>query len=188
MNLDIRYVNLPVSDALEEFTRTRLTRALRPFRGHVERITVRLEDINGPRGALDKRCSVTTAELAAVKRKVVVENKSSDAYADRRVARDFPRLSARERARARPYLGSRPDRERAPWALRRPDDRLAPAGGTAQAATHRENSLSTRGGRPFASLMPSPSRATTCRATARLVASMAAVAPAYVHVSSGTLG
>jgi regulator of nucleoside diphosphate kinase len=79
MNLDIRYVNLPVSDALEEFTRTRMARALRPFRGHVERITVRLEDINGPRGGLDKRCSVT-AELAAVKRKVVVENKSSDAY------------------------------------------------------------------------------------------------------------
>ena len=80
MLLEIRHVNLPVSDALQEFTQRRVARALRPFQSNVSRVDVRIRDVNGPRGGIDKRCRVTV-ELAAVKQKVVVQSKSADAYA-----------------------------------------------------------------------------------------------------------
>lgn len=79
MIVDVRYVNLPVSDALEEFTQRRVSRALRPFRGSVERVDVHLQDVNGPRGGMDKQCSAT-AVLAKVRRPVVVKTKRPDAY------------------------------------------------------------------------------------------------------------
>lgn len=78
--LEIRHVNLPVSDALQEFTQRRVARALRPFQSNVSRVDVRIIDVNGPRGGIDKRCRVTV-ELAAVKQKVVVQSKSADTYA-----------------------------------------------------------------------------------------------------------
>lgn len=90
MLLEIRHVNLPVSDALQEFTQRRVARALRPFQSNVSRVDVRIRDVNGPRGGIDKRCRVTV-ELAAVKQKVVVESKSADAYAA--VQRACARLS-----------------------------------------------------------------------------------------------
>jgi len=79
MDLDIRYVNLPVSDALEKLARRRLARALRPFAGNVEHVEVRIEDINGPRGGVDKRCTAT-AKLRPTSRKIVVTHDSADAY------------------------------------------------------------------------------------------------------------
>jgi hypothetical protein len=41
---------------------------------------VRTKDVNGPRGGVDIRCTVT-AELTMAKQRVVVRNKSVDAYA-----------------------------------------------------------------------------------------------------------
>jgi regulator of nucleoside diphosphate kinase len=80
MQLDIRHLNLPVSDALREFTRRRVERALRPYQENVFRVDVRTKDVNGPRGGVDTRCTVTV-ELTAAKQKIVVRNKSVDAYA-----------------------------------------------------------------------------------------------------------
>ena len=80
MQLDIRHINIPVSNALEGFARRRIERALRPFLASVGRVEVRIEDENGPRGGEDMRCTLT-AEVAPAKRKVVVTSKSSDAYA-----------------------------------------------------------------------------------------------------------
>lgn len=79
MIVDVRYVNVPVSDALEEFTHRRVGRALRPFRGSVARVDVRLQDVNGPRGGIDKQCSAT-AELVEIRRPVVVKTTRADAY------------------------------------------------------------------------------------------------------------
>jgi regulator of nucleoside diphosphate kinase len=79
MLLEVRHVNLPVSDALQDFTRRRLTRALRAFQSNVSRVDVRITDVNGPDGGVDKRCTVT-AELVGAKQKVVVHSESADAY------------------------------------------------------------------------------------------------------------
>lgn len=77
--MDIRYVNVPVSDGLDEFARRCIERALRPFSEQIGRVSVDIRDVNGPRGGSDKRCSVAV-ELAAIERKVVVSNTSSDPY------------------------------------------------------------------------------------------------------------
>ena len=80
INLPVSDINLPVSDALQEFTQRRVERALRPFRSKVSRADVRITDVNGPDGGIDKRCSATV-ELVGVKQKVVVHSESADAYA-----------------------------------------------------------------------------------------------------------
>jgi len=80
MLLEVRHINFPVSDALHEFTQRRVERALRPFHSSVSRVDVRITDVNGPGGGIDKRCSVT-AELAGAKQKTVVHSENADAYA-----------------------------------------------------------------------------------------------------------
>jgi regulator of nucleoside diphosphate kinase len=80
MLLDVRLIDLPVSDALREFTQRRVSRALRPFESKIIRVELRITDVNGPNGGIDKRCKAT-AELAGIKRKIVVEAEGADAYA-----------------------------------------------------------------------------------------------------------
>ena len=52
MLLEVRHINLPVSDALQEFTQRRVERALRPFYSNVSRVDVRITDVNGPDGGI----------------------------------------------------------------------------------------------------------------------------------------
>src|SRR5690242_15146440 len=80
MLLEVRLIDLPVSDALREFTRRRVARALRPFESRIIRVEIRITDENGPDGGIDKRCSATV-ELAGIKQKVVVQTEGADAYA-----------------------------------------------------------------------------------------------------------
>lgn len=80
MRIDIRHLSFPVSDALQQFTDRRITRALRPFHAAVSRVNVRTKDVNGPRGGTDIECRVTVT-LAAIEQPVVVTSKSADAYA-----------------------------------------------------------------------------------------------------------
>lgn len=79
MLVDIRHLDHPVSDALDDFARRRVTRALRPFQDAVSRVDVRTKDVNGPRGGIDIECSVTV-ELAPVDQPVIVTSKGADAY------------------------------------------------------------------------------------------------------------
>jgi regulator of nucleoside diphosphate kinase len=80
MLVDVRHLDLPVSDALYDFTNRRVTRALRPFQEAVSRIGVRTRDVNGPRGGIDIECRMMV-ELAPVEQPVVVTSKGADAYA-----------------------------------------------------------------------------------------------------------
>ena len=80
MQLDVRHVNIPVSEALQKFTRRRVERVLRPLLASIRRVDVRIKDVNGPRGGVDMRCTMT-AELATTRRTVVVKSKGADAYA-----------------------------------------------------------------------------------------------------------
>ena len=47
------------TEALREYALHRLSFAVRRFRHRVRHVTVRLVDVNGPRGGLDSRCSIS---------------------------------------------------------------------------------------------------------------------------------
>lgn len=119
-NIELRSWNIPISDPLREHVERRLDFALRRFAQYVQRITVRLVDINGPKGGPDKRCRIVVELLPA--QTLIVEALDSDAYAavsqaairmDEKVARVLTRRRPRppdarrggaRRARERAYL------------------------------------------------------------------------------------
>jgi ribosome-associated translation inhibitor RaiA len=109
----IRSVDAPLTAEDRDDLRRKLTAGLARFAPRVERASVRIEDVNGPRGGVDKRCrikvvlsglpSVTAEEqqptvraamdraitrvVAAVRRSVERRNQSSSARARRAPAR-----------------------------------------------------------------------------------------------------
>lgn len=78
MELDVRGRHLQVSPALRTHLKRRLGFALDKVAHRVASISVRLEDVNGPKGGLDKRCRIRVA--GARGGVVVVEEYASDAY------------------------------------------------------------------------------------------------------------
>lgn len=56
MNVDIRWKRARRSRTIEEHARRRLGFALDRFAERIRNVSLRFEDINGPRGGLDKRC------------------------------------------------------------------------------------------------------------------------------------
>lgn len=93
MHVDIRWKGLPKSQSLADHVQHRLRFALHGFRDKVRTITVRFEDTNGPRGGIDKRCSV---ELTGSFGSVVADACDGDFYAAADLA-----LSRAERAVAK---------------------------------------------------------------------------------------
>lgn len=63
---------------LADLARRRLEFALGRFGGRIRSVTVRLGDVNGPRGGVDKTC-VVKIRLDASKRLVVIEDADADA-------------------------------------------------------------------------------------------------------------
>ena len=79
MDLDIRGLNYELGDELKPYIERRLWFALGRFSGRIGRVMVRLSDVNGPRGGVDKRCQIV---VALVPRGVVmVEGSGDDAFA-----------------------------------------------------------------------------------------------------------
>lgn len=64
----IRTVDVRVDEADRDYIRRKLGRKLGKFDSAVERVSVRIEDVNGPRGGLDKRCriKITLRGMASV--------------------------------------------------------------------------------------------------------------------------
>lgn len=58
MQIDIQARNLSLTDALRTHVRRRLGFALARNADHIQRVVVRLLDINGPRGGADNCCHV----------------------------------------------------------------------------------------------------------------------------------
>lgn len=79
MLIDIRHLDHPVSNALEDFAKRRISRALRPFQDAVSRVDVRTKDVNGPRGGIDTECSVSVV-LAPIDQPVIVTSTAADPY------------------------------------------------------------------------------------------------------------
>jgi ribosome-associated translation inhibitor RaiA len=72
--LAVRTTGIQISESLEEQVRARVSRKLAKFAVHIERVTVRFEDENGPRGGVDTTCRI----------KIVVSGMPSVVSAERR--------------------------------------------------------------------------------------------------------
>lgn len=83
----IQTQGLELTDGLRDYTQKRLAYALSHSTQHIQRVQVRLIDVNGPRGGVDKRCQIEVhlKGLATV----VVEDIETDLYVaiDRAVER-----------------------------------------------------------------------------------------------------
>lgn len=76
-----------LTQALQDYTQKRLAYAISFASEYIQRITVRLSDINGPRGGEDKRCKLVLKMQGMPS--VVIEDTESNLYAaiDRAVER-----------------------------------------------------------------------------------------------------
>jgi len=100
---DVRTTGVPISPRDRVYIRRRLGMKLRKFSSSIERVTVRVEDVNGPRGGVDKVCKakVVLAGLPSV----VVERKEHDIRAAVDGALDATERAVRrvlDRRRSRP--------------------------------------------------------------------------------------
>jgi putative sigma-54 modulation protein len=102
MQLEMRGVNYRMDDELKDHIERRLRSALGRFVAAIDRVTVRLADVNGPRGGVDKRCLIAVAlGPAGVVR---VEGSGDDPFplvtsSARRVGRAVRRALERRRRR-----------------------------------------------------------------------------------------
>lgn len=104
MQIEIQARNFPLTHALSGHIQRRLGYALSTRNEHIERVRVRLSDINGPRGGDDKCChiQIVMPRLADV----VIEDTEADLYVaiDRaadRASRTVARRLARQRDKGR---------------------------------------------------------------------------------------
>lgn len=102
MHIDIHSQGFTLTPGLREYVRKRLAYALSHGDGSVMRLTVRLSDVNGPRGGDDKRCLIEARLKQAPA--VVVEDVEADLYvAIDRAAGRAGRALARRLARGRQF-------------------------------------------------------------------------------------
>ncbi|MCA9680293.1 MAG: HPF/RaiA family ribosome-associated protein [Myxococcales bacterium] len=59
MKIDVRSRGLDAADALREHTLRRIRSHLHRFHDRLTAVEVRLGDVNGPRGGVDKQCRIT---------------------------------------------------------------------------------------------------------------------------------
>ncbi len=100
MQIEIQARNFPLTQAMRSHVERRLGFALSTRHEHIQRILVRLSDINGPRGGHDKCCQIQVVlpQLADV----IVEDTESNLYsAIDRAADRASRTVARKLARQR---------------------------------------------------------------------------------------
>jgi ribosome-associated translation inhibitor RaiA len=105
MKIDVRFRGLEGSDALREHILRRIRFKLSRFARQVSSVVVRMGDVNGPKGGVDKRCHVTVRGPALPS--TTIENLNADAYvavdlaverAGQTVARELGRVRTVHRA------------------------------------------------------------------------------------------
>jgi ribosomal subunit interface protein len=106
MQIDIQTRSFVMTEAIRSHSRRRLHFALSGYDDRIQRVVVRLSDINGPRGGADKRCHLRLVLPAMPD--VVVEDIEADLYlaidrAADRAGRTLRRRLARQRDKARAY-------------------------------------------------------------------------------------
>ena len=104
MQFDIQTKGFSLTESLRNYTEKRMGFALHRNDKHILRACVRLADINGPRGGVDKRCQI--ALKLAGQNSIVIEDTEADLYVaiDRACERAMRTLKRRlERLRQHPH-------------------------------------------------------------------------------------
>ena len=101
MEVQIHIHNTDLVDALQEYVERRLRFSLRRFVGRLGRVRVRVTDVNGPRGGVDKSCRVS-AEMLPSGKLVLQEAVDANLYvavdhATERIGRSVGRQVERDR-------------------------------------------------------------------------------------------
>ena len=105
MQIDIQALNFSLTDALRERVRRRMGFALGGKDENIQRVVVRLSDINGPKGGKDMCCQIRI--VLEHMSDVVIKDVETDLYvaidrafdrAGRAVARQLSRQLTRQRA------------------------------------------------------------------------------------------
>lgn len=111
MKIDIQGRDFEITEALRHYIERRLSFSLNSWQAYIQRILVRLTDINGPRGGADKCCHIqlVTAQI----NDIVIEDIQANPYvaidrASGRAGRTLSRRLSRRRDkyRARPIKDS----------------------------------------------------------------------------------
>ena len=79
MQIDIQSRGFSLTDALLNYSEQRLLFSMSYFSGHINKVIVRLSDINGPRGGTDKRCHLQLIITGLPD--IVVDDTEADMYA-----------------------------------------------------------------------------------------------------------
>jgi ribosomal subunit interface protein len=79
MQIDIQARSFPLTEALKKYAEQKLISALHRCQDHLNRVVIRLSDINGPRGGEDKHCHVHVV-LPGIP-DVIIEDTEEDMYA-----------------------------------------------------------------------------------------------------------
>jgi ribosome-associated translation inhibitor RaiA len=105
MQVDIQCRGFELTEGLREHVRKRLACSLPTGGNTIQHVTVRLSDINGPRGGADKRCHIAL-RLNGLPR-LVIEDTEADLYVaiDRAAGRAGRTLARRLARRLRPAPG-----------------------------------------------------------------------------------
>ncbi|PCI70928.1 MAG: 30S ribosomal protein S30 [Piscirickettsiaceae bacterium] len=102
MNIKLQARSFSLTSSLENYTKCRLVLALSSFEERFHSITVRLSDINGPRGGKDKRCQLQIVMDGAPN--IIAEETQENMYsaiskaiakATKNVKRQFERRTSR---------------------------------------------------------------------------------------------
>ncbi len=102
MKLDIQTNGFSLTDSIRDYTKLRMQFALHRNDKHVMRVQVRLADINGPRGGVDKRCQIDLS--LAGHNDIVIEDTETNLYvAIDRASDRCARTLARKLERAREF-------------------------------------------------------------------------------------
>jgi len=78
MQVDIQARHFSLTEALRNHAERRLRFALTCFDDHIQRVVIRLSDINGPKGGVDKHCHLQVV-LSGL-HDVVIEDTEADMY------------------------------------------------------------------------------------------------------------
>lgn len=100
MKIDIQALNVPLTSAEQGYIIRRLGFALSSHDEHIQRVSLRLSDINGPRGGNDQRCKVQVV-LAHIPDIVIEDIEAEMSVAIDRAADRVGRTVARRLARHR---------------------------------------------------------------------------------------
>jgi len=79
MQIDIQARHLSLTGSLRRYVERRLKFAMKRCDEHIQRLVIRLSDINGPRGGSDKQCHIQV--VMAGMPDVVIEDTRTDIYA-----------------------------------------------------------------------------------------------------------